>query len=122
MATGKEAPETHVILPIRRRAAVDARRGVRSGRGHMIKPLGGRGGLLLSFGLLSLAAVVLGAFVSAASGVPAGLWVRNLAAWAVGAMLAVPIAAALRPGALPLVLWLAPAGLAATLLSPDLQG
>ena len=55
--------------------------------------------LLLLFGLLSLAAVVTGAVVCAASGVPAGSWLRNLAAWSVGGLLAGLIAAKAGPGA-----------------------
>ena len=43
-----------------------------------------RGGarLLLAFGVASGAAVAIGALACANSGVPAGLWLRNLGAWA----------------------------------------
>lgn len=80
-----------------------------------------RGGLFLLFGGLSLAAVVLGAVVSAANGVPASTWVRNLAAWGVGALAGGAIAALARPGAATLALCAAPVGLAASFLSPDLE-
>lgn len=78
--------------------------------------------LLLVYGVVSLAAVALGAWVSAAHGVPAGSWIRNLAAWAVGGLAAAVMAAGLRPGAFKVALWLAPVGLAATLVSADQQG
>lgn len=83
----------------------------------------GRGavGLLLLFAAASLAAVATGAFVCTASDVPTGLWVRNLAAWAVGALLAAGLAAA--PGrALTVALWAAPIGLLASFFSPALDG
>ena len=80
-----------------------------------------RGGLFLLFGGLSLAAVVLGAVVSAANGVPASTWVRNLAAWGVGAMAGGAISALARPGAATLAVCAAPVGLAASFLSPDLE-
>lgn len=83
--------------------------------------IGGRAGLLLSFGAVSLAAVATGALVSAASDVPTGLWIRNLAAWAVGALLAAGLATA--PGRLlKIALWAAPVGLLATFFSPALDG
>lgn len=86
------------------------------------KGLGGPVGLLVIYGGLSLAAVLLGAFVAASHGVAAGSWVRNLLAWAVGAVLAGGIAAALRPVVFPFVLGLAPAGLLATLFSAPQEG
>jgi cell division protein FtsW (lipid II flippase) len=46
------------------------------------------GRILLVSGCLSLTAVALGAWVCAASGVPAAVWVRNLAAWFVGGLAA----------------------------------
>lgn len=48
--------------------------------------------LLLLYGLLSLAAVALGAWVCAVSGVPSGSWLRNLAVWPVGLLLAAGLA------------------------------
>lgn len=87
----------------------------------MIKGLDRPGGLLLLFGGLSLAAVALGAVVAASSGVPASIWIRNLAAWGVGALTGIAIAALARPGATPLALCAAPLGLAASFLSPDLE-
>ena len=78
--------------------------------------------LLLTFGLASLAAVTTGAFVCAQSGVPTGLWLRNLIAWSMGGLVAVAISAA-RPGpAAAFALLAAPAGLAASLISRDQAG
>lgn len=85
----------------------------------------GRGrwvGWLLGFGGVSLIAVATGAAVCAASGVPAALWGRNLAAWIVGAAAATGIAWAWRPAMAPVTLWLAPIGLAATFLAPGMEG
>lgn len=79
-------------------------------------------GFLLLFGATSLAAVAVGAFVSASSGVPAAIWARNLAAWAIGGVAGTAIAATFRPAFLPVALWAAPVGLAASLLSRGLQG
>ena len=81
-----------------------------------------RFGVLALFGAASLAAVVIGAAVCAVSGVPASLWVRNLAAWLVGAVLAVCIARFARRGYSTVALWAAPVGLLATLVSPDQEG
>src|SRR4051794_15293048 len=78
--------------------------------------------LLVGFSAASLAAVGLGAGVCAISGVAAGLWGRNLAAWGVGALVAVAVA---RWGGQRLGRGLAlagPLGLALTFLSPDLDG
>lgn len=79
------------------------------------------GGLLLLFGGLSLAAVALGAAVGAASGVPASIWMRNPAAWGVGALAGAAIARLARPGAATLALCAAPLGLAASFLGPGLE-
>jgi len=84
----------------------------------MIRALDRPGGLLLLFGMLSLAAVTLGAVVGAASGVPASLWMRNLVAWAVGALIGVAMDTLVRPGAAALALCAAPLGLAASFLGP----
>jgi len=88
----------------------------------MVEGPGGAARLLLLFGALSLAAVVTGVAVAAFSGVPAGTWVRNLAAWAVGGTAAAGIAAVARPGILQAVLWMLPAGLLATFLGQGLDG
>lgn len=80
------------------------------------------GRVLLAFGAASLAAVAVGAVVCAMSGVPAALWLRNLAGWAVGAGAAAGLAAVFRPLLLPAVLWAAPLGLAATFLGPGQLG
>jgi len=84
----------------------------------------GRGfGLLVVFGVVSLAAVGLGAWVCAQSGVPAGSWLRNLIAWGVGAVLALGLGfAGGKPLSLSLALLAAPVALAATFLNPDQQG
>lgn len=78
--------------------------------------------LLMLFGAASIVAVAIGAVVCAVSDVPAGSWARNLAAWAAGAALACAIARFARPGFSPIVLWLLPVGLVATLISPDQEG
>lgn len=52
--------------------------------------------LFLVSGLLSLAAVALGAWVCAVSGVPTGSWLRNLVVWPVGLLLAVGLAVTAR--------------------------
>ena len=80
------------------------------------------GGLLLVFGVVSLAAVAVGAFVSASSDVAAASWVRNLAAWGVGAGAGIGLATAFRPRFLSLFLCAMPLGLAAALFSPDQSG
>jgi len=82
----------------------------------------GTGRLLLIYGALSLAAVLLGAVVAANHGVPTGSWVRNILAWAVGAGLAAAIAGGFRSGALPFILGLVPAGLLMTLFSAPQEG
>lgn len=83
---------------------------------------GGRRVLLVSFGLISLAAVAIGAFVAASSGVPAGVWGRNIGAWAAGALLAGLLAAFARPSILPVFMWALPVGLAAAFLGPPQDG
>jgi hypothetical protein len=67
-------------------------------------------------------AVAAGCWIAAANGVPAGVWARDLAAWAVGLLVAVLIArtADRRTGAAFLLVTLV--GLLATLLSPGLSG
>lgn len=79
-------------------------------------------GPLALFGGLSLAAVAVGCGVAQASGVPAGVWLRNPMAWVVGAALAAALA--LRAGARTELVFLAlvPLGLAASFLGADLQG
>jgi len=78
--------------------------------------------LLLPFAVVSLAAVITGAYVAASNGVPAALWGRNIAAWAIGAGAGAAIVATFRPVYLSVSLWAAPVGLAASFLSSDLQG
>lgn len=88
----------------------------------MISWLGPSRRLLLLFALVSLAAVATGAFVCALSGVPTSLWLRNLAAWALGALAATAIAAAWRPRLLWVALWAGPIGLLATFFSTGQLG
>jgi hypothetical protein len=78
-------------------------------------------GLLITFGVLSLAVVVAGIFVTTANGAPAGAGVRNAVAWIAGALAATGLAALKRRGVLQLAVWAAPAGLAASLLGPGIQ-
>lgn len=87
-----------------------------------IRTPGGAAGLLLLFGVVSLAAVATGAAVAAVHGVPAGSWLRNLAAWAAGGAAATAIAISARPGFLAVALWALPVGLLATFLGPTLDG
>ena len=78
--------------------------------------------LLLVFGAASLAAVAAGAFAAASNGVPAGLWARNLGAWAVGAVIAAGLARGSDRRFWPPVVLGAGLLLAATLLFAGLQG
>ena len=80
-------------------------------------------GLLGAFAAMSLACVGAGCWVAAAHGVTAGVWARNLAAWAVGLAIAALVSrAAASTGARAGFLLAAPVGLIATLLSPGLSG
>lgn len=88
----------------------------------MTKLFGRPVGWLFLFGVVSLAAVGLGACVAAAAGVPSGILMRNLAAWGVGALAAVALAAFDPPGARTLALGLLPLGLAASLFFPEVDG
>ena len=78
--------------------------------------------LIAVFAAASLAGVLLGALVCALSDVPAAVWLRNLAAWALGAVAAVALGFRARVGWLPAVLVAAPAVLAAALLGEGLSG
>lgn len=66
--------------------------------------------------------MTVGCAVAATSGVPAGVWLRNLIAWALGLAMAVGLARWAGARAELVFLVLAPVGLAATFLSADLQG
>lgn len=81
---------------------------------------GGR--LLAMFGAASLGAVAVGALVCALSGVPAGLWLRNLAAWVVGAMLAFGLAKGAGRRAVQVLPWLAAGALATTFVDAGQEG
>jgi len=78
--------------------------------------------LITIFAAASLSAVVLGGLVCALSDIPSAIWLRNLAAWLVGALAAVGLAVRARPGWLPVLLVAAPAALAATFLGDGLHG
>ena len=78
-------------------------------------------GLLLPFGVLSLAVVGAGIFISASNGVPAGVWARNGIAWIAGALAAAGLSALKRRDVRQVALWAATVGLAASLLSPGVQ-
>lgn len=73
------------------------------------------------FGASSLLAVLTGVWVAAAHGVPARAWSLNIAAWIVGAGLAVGVSR-LRPRAAWGWMALAAVGIGATLLAPGLSG
>jgi hypothetical protein len=77
---------------------------------------------LAIFAAVSLAAVALGALVCGMSGVPAGVWARNLGAWIIGGIVAVALARSAGPRALYVVALLAMLGLCASLFSPGLEG
>jgi hypothetical protein len=66
--------------------------------------------------------VLSGAWICHASGIAASGWMRNLAAWAVGAAVAVVVAATYRPWALTVALLAAPIGLGAAFLAPGQRG
>lgn len=78
--------------------------------------------LLATFGLLSLATVALGVFITVSQGAPLALGLRNLGAWGAGALLATGIAAVRWTGLQALVLRLSPLVLLLTLFSADMQG
>ncbi|WP_068876798.1 MULTISPECIES: hypothetical protein [unclassified Phenylobacterium] len=73
------------------------------------------------FGVTSLAAVVIGVGVAAASGVPAGVWVRNPATWLLGVILGGLLAVAGGRAAVGFLV-AGPLGLAATFLSAGQLG
>jgi len=77
---------------------------------------------LAAFGVLSLATVVLGAFITVSQGAPLALGLRNLGAWGAGAVLARGIAAIRWTGFEALILRLSPLVLLLTLFSADMQG
>jgi len=66
--------------------------------------------------------VVLGAYVCALSDIPTAAWLRNLAAWLVGALAAAALAIRANPSWLPVLLLVAPAVLAAAFLGDGLSG
>lgn len=78
--------------------------------------------LFWAYGALSLAAVGAGCAVAAAQGVPAGVWVRDPAAWALGLGAALLLTRLSGPTARAAFLLAVPLGLALTLVSAGLQG
>lgn len=86
------------------------------------KALRNRFALFVVFGICSLAAVLIGAFVCAQSDVSTALWLRNLAAWCVGAVVAVGLALRRRTEALYVAVWAAPLAVLATFFSPAQEG
>lgn len=66
--------------------------------------------------------MAVGCGVAAASGVPVGVWLRNLVAWGAGVAIAVGLARFAGTRTELAFLALAPAGLATSFLSADLQG
>lgn len=78
--------------------------------------------LLLVYGLLSLAAVATGAWVCARAGVPSGAWLRNLAVWPVGFILAGALALRAGRGAATALLVLGLLTLAASLAGVPQDG
>ena len=66
--------------------------------------------------------MAVGCGVAAAIGVPVGVWLRNLVAWGAGAAIAVGLARWAAERTELVFLALAPAGLATSFLSADLQG
>lgn len=78
--------------------------------------------LLFAYGLLSLAAVAIGAWVCAVSGVPTGSWLRNLVVWPLSLLLAVGLAVTARERIAAVLLPGAVAVLAATLAGVPQEG
>jgi cell division protein FtsW (lipid II flippase) len=75
-----------------------------------------------AYGVLSLASVGAGCWIAAAHGVPAGVWARNLAAWAIGLVIAALVAGTAGRRVAAGIILAAVAGLLATLLSLGLSG
>jgi len=80
------------------------------------------GRLLASFAAISLAAVILGAAICAMSGVATGLWIRNLAAWGLGALAAAALARWAGDRLGPVIALAVPLCLGVTFLGPGLEG
>lgn len=78
--------------------------------------------LIAIFAAASLSAVALGAVVCALSDIPPAVWLRNLAAWLIGALAAAALLARVRRHWLPVVLLAAPATLIASFLGDGLSG
>ncbi|MFL5295835.1 MAG: hypothetical protein ACJ798_05575 [Phenylobacterium sp.] len=78
--------------------------------------------MLFAYGALSLASVAAGCWVAAANGVLVGVWARNLAAWALGLVIAALISGTAGKRVAAGALLAALAGLIATLAGPGLSG
>ncbi len=74
------------------------------------------------FTVLSLVAVATGCLVVALDGVPAGAWLRNLAAWGVGAVVALAVSRFASPMFARGMIFAAPIGLLASLANPGQMG
>lgn len=78
--------------------------------------------LAVTFAATSLLAVVLGCVVAARSGVPPAIWSRNVAAWAVGAILAGALTRLRTEAMARAALLLTPLALLTSFLAPDVSG
>lgn len=74
------------------------------------------------FAALSFVAVASGCIAVALDGASAGLWLRNLAAWGVGAILALAVSLFASPMFARVMIFAAPVGLLASLASPGQMG
>lgn len=83
---------------------------------------GGDERLLVGYGLVSFAAVGLGALICALSGVPARGWILSLAAWAVGALAAFGLARGAGHRTLGALILASTAALMAVFASPGQEG
>ena len=74
------------------------------------------------FTVLSFVAIASGCLAVALDGAPAGAWLRNIAAWGVGAVVALTVSRFASPIFARVMIFAAPAGLLASLASPGQMG
>ena len=74
------------------------------------------------FTVLSFVAVATGCLVVAVDGASAGMWLRNLAAWGVGAVVALVVSRFASPMFARIMIFAAPVGLLASLANPGRMG
>lgn len=74
------------------------------------------------FAVLSFVAVATGCLVVALDGVSAGVWLRNLAAWGIGAVMALAVSRFASPTFARVMVFSAPVGLLASLVNPGQTG